>query len=83
MLPGGRAVRGHFSTEEEASILKALATESTLPGCPRCGKQLIASAPPGGRCSRHDSWALECAECLQCVVVEDDFGIPDRPMTDA
>lgn len=71
---GGQWIKSHFTGDDEAKILEAIATESSLPACPRCGEKLTCNLPSGGRCSRHDVWVLECETCLQCIVIEDEFG---------
>ena len=63
-------VKGHFSPEEAAQIHQAIAAAHSPLVCPRCG-QALTSGLPGGRCSRHDVWALHCDICHQSLIVED------------
>jgi len=63
-------VKGHFSSEEATQIHQAIAAARSPLLCPRCG-QALTSSLPGGRCSRHDVWALHCDICHQSLIVED------------
>ncbi len=63
-------VKGPFSPEEAAQIHRAIAAAISPLVCPRCGRALTSSLA-GGRCSRHDVWALHCDICHQSLIVED------------
>ncbi len=69
-MSADRSIKGHFSAEDAAAIHEAIATDRIPLGCPKC-HQPLRSSLPGGRCGRHDVFALHCDSCHQSLVVED------------